>query len=237
MIGRDTPIEILHTVLLGIVAHAWADTVKRLNVVQRNHVLAWMYSNDWNGTPHKTKSNAISNFRSFQGRDFKIIVKFVPFMLDLAGVDIELVVAWCHVCSVSLLCVDHVDIKRMFMCSPAQQFVRFLFSPSISRIWIEAPMAKEYCTQAVTDIYHFETVKARSKGHSLVHAFADILHCGPLVNVITEAFEGMNKHCRKRFQFSNNQAPGRDTARDFAKIDATNFVLRGGYWRQDHEGK
>lgn len=79
------------------------------------------------------------------------------------------------------------------------------------------------------------SVTVRSKGHMLVHSALDIARFGLLVNVMTEAFEGLNKHCRQRFAYSNNRAPGRDTAIDFAKIQTANFVLDGGQWRHSDE--
>ena len=107
----------------------------------------------------------------------------------------------------------------------------------MSREWVESPTSSAFFEESMREMYEFsDRIKSRSKGHMLVHSALDIARFGPLVNVMTEAFEVLNKHCRQRFAYSNNRAPGRDTAIDFAKIQTENFVLDGGQWRHSDEG-
>jgi hypothetical protein len=87
------------------------------------------------------------------------------------------------------------------------------------------------------EMFKFPLLKSRSKAHMIAHVAAETARFGPLINSITESFEGLNKYCRERFLFSNNMSPGRDTAADYAKIDGTNFVIEGGVWKCPGEGK
>lgn len=71
----------------------------------------------------------------------------------------------------------------------------------------------------------------------IAHFVEDIRRFGVLMNMMTEVFESMNKLVRLRFTFSNNQAPGRDAAHDFAREENVAFLFAGGEWQPEGHGK
>ena len=80
----DTPVEILHTVLLGFVKYFWRDVVQnRITNSMRDLLKARLSSFDVTGLgcPKLSSSTLVNNAGSLTGRDFRVIAQVAPFVL------------------------------------------------------------------------------------------------------------------------------------------------------------
>ena len=80
---RDTPVEILHVVLLGFVKYFWRDVMTRLSDDQKTLLATRLYSIDIAGlfdSPLAGKT-LVQYAGSLTGRDFRAIVQVAPFVL------------------------------------------------------------------------------------------------------------------------------------------------------------
>ena len=80
--NSDTPIEILHVILLGIVKYFWRDAVSRLSST-RGELIARLLSVDTTGLGfHKLRGKVLVQYAgSLIGRDFRAIIQVAPIVL------------------------------------------------------------------------------------------------------------------------------------------------------------
>ena len=81
----DTPVEILHVILLGIVKYFWRDAVSRLNPSQQAILIIRLNSLDLSGLDPAIGSlsgeTLVKYAGSLVGRDFRIIAQIAVFVL------------------------------------------------------------------------------------------------------------------------------------------------------------
>ena len=81
----DTPVEILHVILLGIVKYFWRDAVSRLNPSQQEVLIIRLNSLDLSGLDPAIGSlsgeTLVKYAGSLVGRDFRIIAQIAVFVL------------------------------------------------------------------------------------------------------------------------------------------------------------
>lgn len=93
----DTPVEILHVILLGFVKYLWRDTVSRLKDSSKNLLVARLSSFDVSGLgiPRLAGATLVTYAKSLVGRDFRAVAQAAPFVLhDLPGIPDELHNVW-----------------------------------------------------------------------------------------------------------------------------------------------
>eukprot|EP00733_Pompholyxophrys_punicea_P000272 Pompholyxophrys_punicea_v1_NODE_59_length_4107_cov_22.914878.p1 type:complete len:659 gc:universal NODE_59_length_4107_cov_22.914878:1113-3089(+) len=207
----DTIFEILHTILLGIVKYAVKDTVSQLSVDVKKRFMALLKSENFFGFEgDRLNGNVFANYKSFHGKDFKILVQIMPYLLAQAGADHRLIDGWLIVAELS---------KYAFKLS-------FNFRPGCE------PHSKQIHTAVQCMVNIFPSMKKKFKVHLIsCHMLTDFVILGLLVNGSTERFEAMHKIMRGFYRSSNMKSPGRDIAVMNAQITATLFVLLGGKWR------
>ena len=72
---RSTPVETLHTILLGPYKYLLRQLMSRLTTKQRNEVQAVVSSFNFSGISVKISTRICNHFRSFVGRDFKALAQ------------------------------------------------------------------------------------------------------------------------------------------------------------------
>ena len=77
-----TPVEILHTILLGPVKYLLKMTIQSLNQQQKEQVHAKVASLDISAFPAKIRGNITRNYGSYVGRDFKLWMQVAVFVLQ-----------------------------------------------------------------------------------------------------------------------------------------------------------
>ena len=86
----DTPVEILHVILLGFVKYFWRDAITRQNAERRALLITRLSSLDVTGLGCSTLSGQtlVQYAGSLTGRDFRAVAQAAPFVLyDLVDED------------------------------------------------------------------------------------------------------------------------------------------------------
>ncbi|THU78230.1 hypothetical protein K435DRAFT_700534 [Dendrothele bispora CBS 962.96] len=215
---KDTPIEILHTILLGIVKYIWHYSHSKWKPDQKQLYSQRLQATDTHGLSiNSIRANYIINYaNSLVGRQFKTIIQTAVFHLhDL--VDDTHFKAWKAVGQLSAL-LWHVQIDNM----------------------------DEYCNDIAVAVANVQDTFAlidptkiirKIKIHLLAHLPEDIRAFGPLLGVITESFESFNAVFRFCSVLSNHLAPSRDISRQTADQESMKHRLTGGRWKDLNTGE
>ncbi|KAJ7435966.1 hypothetical protein B0H11DRAFT_2256623 [Mycena galericulata] len=212
---QDTPVEILHVILLGFVKYLWRDLVQnqlKNNADKKQLLETRLNSFDVRGLGISPLAGhtLVQYSGSLTGRDFRAIAQAAPFVVyDLVSED-------CLATWVSL-----------------SKLVPLIWQPSIKDIDAYVPLV-------TAEINHFLTCAARwttrwfnkPKFHILLHLPEHIRRFGPAILFATEAFESYNAIIRAKSVHSNRHAPSRDIGRAFAQGNRIRHLLSGGLFMQ-----
>ncbi|KAJ7866209.1 hypothetical protein B0H14DRAFT_2573484 [Mycena olivaceomarginata] len=216
--SQDTPVELLHTVLLGVMKYIW----HMLNTSQWSdtdrHLLAIrLQSTDISGlTIPPIRAGYMIQYRNnLIGKHFKTLMQILIF-----------------------------HVHRI--CSPAQFTLIKAAGELGARLWVpEIDNMDEYLAQlkiAVANLLDaFDAVDplrilVKIKLHLLAHIPDDIRRFGPAIRFATEIYEAFNGVFRLCSIYSNRLAPSRDISHKFASMDRVKHILSSGYWK-DHTSK
>ncbi|KAJ7111881.1 hypothetical protein C8R44DRAFT_632476 [Mycena epipterygia] len=210
-VSKDTPIEILHTILLGIIKYAWHSTHTSWNPSKKTTYTLRLGATDTAGLsiPPIRASYIMQFANSLIGCQFKQVAQTCIFhMYDLTdGLQFS---AW----------------KAMGELLP------LLWYPEIDNI--DQYLADvEIAVSNVLDIFAIidpTKILAKNKLHIMAHTKDDILRHGPLLGAITESFECYNVIFRWCSILSNHLAPSRDIARQLTHQEGLKHRLTGGWW-------
>ncbi|KAI0265464.1 hypothetical protein BC834DRAFT_989217, partial [Gloeopeniophorella convolvens] len=98
-VTRDTPVEVLHVILLGVVKYFWRDTIARLDSRGKATLVARLSSLDLSdlGRSNVQGHPYVQNAGSLTGGDFRLILETAPIVLyDLVAGPAW--VAWLAIC-------------------------------------------------------------------------------------------------------------------------------------------
>ncbi|KAH7919605.1 hypothetical protein BV22DRAFT_968262, partial [Leucogyrophana mollusca] len=211
-IHLDTPTEILHTILLGVVKYFWGQTVfllekaKLLNVFQSR-----LESIEKEGLNAPCLgADYICHYKgSLIGKHFKSLAQVMPFLIhDL--VPRTVLNGWTSIGELVVL-VWHTEIKN------TEEYLA-----KLSRTIDDFLNITAQCAPSI--------LISKPKFHFLVHLPAFIRRFGPAIIFSTERYESFNHVFRMSCIYSNRQAPSRDTCRTFARQDIVKHITTGGYW-------
>ncbi|KAJ6562524.1 hypothetical protein B0H19DRAFT_1375582 [Mycena capillaripes] len=191
----DTPVEILHIVLLGFVKYLWRDLIQ--NQLQNKDDLKSLLETHLNsfdvsglGISPLAGHTLVKYSGSLVGRDFRAITQAAPFVVyDLVSKD-------CLATWVAL-----------------SKLIPLICEPSIKDI-------NAHVALLTAEINHFLACAVRwtirwfnkPKFHILLHLPAHIRRFGPAILFAMEAFESFNAIIRAKSVHSNCHAPSRDIA-------------------------
>ncbi|KAN0125421.1 hypothetical protein V8E53_015508 [Lactarius tabidus] len=210
---QDTPTEILHTVLLGVVKYYWAQTMWYLKNRSKSTSLfqTRLASTDWKGlNAPSTNAEYICQYHgSLIGKHFKSLAQVMPFLIyDLVPQDV--LHAWNIIGKLLVLLwhteIDDVDEYLVSLSQTVQDFLNIT--------------AK--CAPGI--------LVSKPKFHFLVHLPMFIHRFGPAVLFSTERYESFNHIFRLSCIYSNRQAPSHDSCNAFAALDRIKHIATGGYW-------
>ncbi|ETW79803.1 hypothetical protein HETIRDRAFT_48824 [Heterobasidion irregulare TC 32-1] len=204
----DTPVEILHVVLLGFVKYFWRDAIARQNTDQKAVLIARLCSLNVSGlgSSKLVGQTLVQYSGSLTGRDFRVIAQVAPFVLyDL--VPRECFDAWLAL----------------------SQLVPLVWQPSIQNL-------EQHLVELNHRIKHFLlcTVKwtprwfNKPKFHIIQHLAFHIRRFGPAILFATESFESFNGVIRDHSVHSNRHAPSRDIALGFGHYSRVRHLMSGG---------
>ncbi|KAJ7671105.1 hypothetical protein B0H14DRAFT_3178540 [Mycena olivaceomarginata] len=207
----DTPIEILHTILLGIIKYIWHVTHSPWSAEAKQTYATRLQSTNTDGLSiHAIRSAYIMQYAgSLIGRQFKTIAQTNIFHLR------------------GLVSDDQFMAWRASGELAALMWVTEIRDLAEYRQDLKVAVAN--VLDAFTTIDPSKII-TKIKYHLLVHADADVVRFGPLIGLASEGFESYNGVFRFCSILSNHLAPSRDIAIQLADQEGLKHRLTGGFW-------
>ncbi|KAJ7929864.1 hypothetical protein B0H13DRAFT_2310253 [Mycena leptocephala] len=209
--SRDTPIELLHTILLGVLKFLWHVTHTSWTPEQKKLFELRLQATNISGlSVESIRAGYIVQYaNSLIGRQFKVLLQAAVFHIhDL--VDETNFRAWKAIGDMAaLLWVPEIDDMETYCADLHIAIGNFLDS-----------FAEIDPTKMVVKV----------KTHLLTHAPADVRLFGLLLGAITEAFESFNAVFRGASILSNHRAPSRDIAIRLSALEGVKHRAAGGTW-------
>ncbi|KAJ6629052.1 hypothetical protein B0H10DRAFT_2160563 [Mycena sp. CBHHK59/15] len=200
---KDTPMEILHTILLGVLLKKGQDFA--LFQTRLNSILS-----DGLNVP-KIQGDYMCQYRGgLIGKHFKTLLQIMAFAVqDLVPPDV--LEAWLILGRLTVLLwhmeIEDVTVYTAELETCIDDFINITCkcSPSI--------------------------LISKPKFHFLLHLPFFIRRFSPAVLFSTECYEAYNAVFRACSIYSNRLTPSRDIAWSFAGIDRVKHIVTGGWWR------
>ncbi|KAL1758460.1 hypothetical protein FB107DRAFT_271880 [Schizophyllum commune] len=216
--SQDTPVEILHTVLLGIVKYAWYTLHSSWSEDERTLFTVRLQSTDISGlTIAPIRAAYMMQYRNnLIGKDFKTLMQTCAF----------------HVHDISEATGKHPD--RFTLVKAIGELGAVLWQHKIDSM-DQYLSDLEVLVGNVLDAFDIVDCKKiiyKIKIHMLPHLIDDVRRFGPAIRNSTEVFECFNAIFRLCSVLSNHRAPSRDIAHKFSSMDRVKHILSGGYWRE-----
>ncbi|KAJ7331434.1 hypothetical protein DFH08DRAFT_814739 [Mycena albidolilacea] len=206
---RDTPIELLHTILLGVLKYVWHSTHKSWTADQKKMFELRLQAADTSGLAVEGIRAAyiVQYANSLIGRQFKSLLQCAVFQLH-----------------------DLVSENHFRAWKTVGELSALLWYPEIDDM-------ESYCIFWISfaEIDPNKMI-TKVKTHLLTHAPSDVRLFGPLLGAITEAFESFNGVFRPCSILSNHRAPSRDIAVQLAAQESVKHRVAGGAWPLKGEG-
>ncbi|KAH9080259.1 hypothetical protein EDB83DRAFT_2503408 [Lactarius deliciosus] len=208
----DTPVEILHTVLLGFIKYFWRDVVHHQlgsNTQGKEVLKTRLNSLDISGLQlgQQLSGHTLVQYAgSLTGQDFRIIAQVAPYVLY------DLVPTACFDAWVSL-----------------SNLVPLIWQPSIADIDKYVARLEDAITEFLFRIICWTPCWFnKPKFHFILHLPSHIRRFGPAVLFATETFESYNAIIRSKSVHSNHRAPSRDIAIAFVHYSRVWHLLSSG---------
>ncbi|KAI9103867.1 hypothetical protein DFS34DRAFT_668125 [Phlyctochytrium arcticum] len=207
----DLPVEVLHTVLLGIVKWLSRASQKKLSDSQRRELLLRVDALNWQGFQRPFRGKEMIQYGgSLVGKDFRRWIQVAPFAYD-GFLSNRWMRAWFCMADVFLLVyVRNIVNMESYICD------------------LQMAMAALIASICDIDI----TIFSRCKYHALVHLVEDIRRFGPPRVYASEKFESFNPLVRCQLNHTNCHAPSKDVVIRFAQFRTVRHIISGGFWEE-----
>ncbi|KAL1947759.1 hypothetical protein VTO73DRAFT_13483 [Trametes versicolor] len=206
--NTDTPVEILHVILLGFIKYFWRDAMARVPKDKKELLKARLSGLDVSGLgiAPLAGDTLVTYAGSLTGRDFRTISQVAPLVLyDL--VPENCLEAWLALSALVPLVwqpeIVNLDAHLVVLQAAIDRFLD--------------------CTARWTPRWF-----NKPKFHLIRHLVDHIRRFGPAILFATEGFESFNAIIRGKSVHSNHQAPSRDISRGFAHANRVRHLLSGG---------
>ncbi|OAD80296.1 hypothetical protein PHYBLDRAFT_160943 [Phycomyces blakesleeanus NRRL 1555(-)] len=197
----DTPVEILHTVALGVckylVNHLFKEVLKG-NTASQVKLSDLLEQKKGSRDFTRTFRKKLRHSGSYLGKEFKILVQVLPPILNTEF-------------------TDNTEVKV------DSDFDQYLNNVDNTACRLVKPLY-EY------DIYANTKFSLTLKTHLLLHLKEDIKRFGCALHFETEKGKQFNKFIRTHLVYSNRHADNRDLALKFGKQDMPRHIASGSSW-------
>ncbi|EJD45114.1 hypothetical protein AURDEDRAFT_64644 [Auricularia subglabra TFB-10046 SS5] len=208
---RDTPVEILHTILLGIVKYISHHLTTSWSAAQKAEFVTRLQSTDMHGLscPPMRAAYMMQYSNGLIGKHFKALAQTMVFHVHgmTSDDEFELVKAIGALCT--HLWHEKIDEKEYLAD------LKILVANVLDGFAAIDPLR----------------ILEKAKLHLLAHFEDDVPMFGPPLLAATEVFECFNAVFRMCSVLSNHQAPSRDIALSLANMDRMKYILCGGVWK------
>ncbi|KAJ7688946.1 hypothetical protein B0H14DRAFT_3668449 [Mycena olivaceomarginata] len=213
---KDTPVELLHTILLGVVKYIWHISHTPWSPEKKKVYSHHLQATATDGLSiHAIRANYIMQYAgSLIGRQFKTIVQTNVF----------------H--------VHGLVTEHQFMAWKATgELAALLWMPEIRNL-TEFRRDIRVAVANFLDIFALidpSKIITKIKYHLLAHIEDDVVEFGPLIGVATEIFESGSRREAPASAciLSNHLAPSRDIALQLGDQEGLKHRLTGGWWLCD----
>ncbi|KAJ7868525.1 hypothetical protein B0H14DRAFT_2346529, partial [Mycena olivaceomarginata] len=215
--AADTPVELLHTILLGAVKYVWHISHTPWSAEKKKTYSIRLQATSTEGLSiHAIRANYIMQYAgSLIGRQFKTIIQTAVFHLhDLVTED--QFTAWKAV----------GELSALLWVPEIRDLVQYRNDLKIAVANVLDAVAQIDPSKIMTKI----------KYHLLTHIDFDAIQLGPLIAMATEIFESFNAVFRYCSIYSNHLAPSRDIAIQFGRQETVKHQLTGGRWMSKSTG-
>ncbi|KAF9541558.1 hypothetical protein CPC08DRAFT_803425 [Agrocybe pediades] len=213
---QHTPVEILHTILLGIMKYVWFFINKDWSDEDRAIFAIRLQSTDLDGltVPPLQAAYMIQYRNNLIGKHFKTLMQTMAFQVHNIVNPRQLEVIKSVSALGSMLWMHEIDDMDQYLDDLKIHIANFLDA------FAELEPSK---------------IIMKAKLHLLVHLPEDIRRFGPPIRYSTEVYESFNRVFRLCSIYSNHQSPSRDIAFKFASMDRLKHILSGGLWRSGND--
>ncbi|KAF8994931.1 hypothetical protein BDZ89DRAFT_1096970 [Hymenopellis radicata] len=216
--SQDTPVEILHTILLGIVKYVWhLLNTQQWSEADRALFAIRLQSTDIGGLtiPPIRASYMVQYKNNLIGKHFKTLMQTTVFHAH-----------------------DITTPAQFTLIKAVSQLGALLWVPKIinmTEYLSDLKIVIGNVLDAFGDIQP-SRILDKIKIHLLPHLLQDIPRFGPAIRYSTEVYEGFNPIFRLCSIYSNHQAPSRDISTKFSQMERLKHILCGGfYWLKDEK--
>lgn len=213
-VNRDTPVEVLHTILLGIIKYTWHMTHTSFSKDTLGTFFLRLESTNIDGLSiPPLRSKYLSQYRqSLIGKQFKQLLQTSIFHLD-----------------------GLVDDAHFNLWNAAGTLCALLWFPEIQNLeeyLSDVKIASDNLLDIFAEIDPSKIYK-KIKLHLIGdHLIEDIRRFGPIIGRSTEVFECFNAIFRFCAIMSNRLSPSRDIAVQLADQEAFKQRISGGMWEE-----
>lgn len=208
---KSTPVEVLHTILLGPCKYFLKSVMSQLSSEQKQQVLARVSAFSMSGFTVKMHGNVCRHYQSFVGRDYKAWSQMAIFVLQpyLSPGQCAVMLSLSKVFCLAYCC--HFDPKQ-------------------------ADQLQQICQEFVNNcMTHMPELSYKQKTHHLLHLINNMVDYGPSSAFSAERCESFNSMVRLQNIFGNKRAPSRDIANHFAHVNHIRFICEGGPFNKNEQ--
>ncbi|EJD42846.1 hypothetical protein AURDEDRAFT_67176, partial [Auricularia subglabra TFB-10046 SS5] len=211
----DTPVEILHTVLLGIVKYAWHGFHMGWTPDSPETFVARLQATDMHGLSSvPLRASYIVQYKNnLVGKHFKTLMQTLSFHAHGLTSDGHFHLFKCIGALGAALWVVEIDDLEQYLAD-----LEVLIDNVLDAFVALDP----------------SRIVNKQKIHVLKHLVRDIRRFGLAIRFSTEIFECFNAVFRFSSILSNHQAPSRDIAHKMASLERVKHIVSGGYWSTDN---
>ncbi|KAH9818447.1 hypothetical protein DFH28DRAFT_1152318 [Melampsora americana] len=205
---RDTPVEILHVVLLGVAKYLLRNRMQRCSAKEKNEIWGRWRSFNISGlnVPPIQPTTMINHLLSLTGKDFRVVLQAAPFIFFHCEMSPEEREAWLTLTHLApyVFQTEITDVEKYIkdLERHIEMFLKAILQ--LSAQWCNKP-----------------------KFHMLVHLSSSICRFVPPSLFATENFEGYNGNTQNHSIHSNHRSPGRDIANSSNNHRLTRSITSG----------